>query len=247
MEEWFGNSPIKTFQPFGLPHTLMIAFYLIGIIILIIYTPRLKPTTINAIQGSLLTILVTSELSYQAWGIINGTWNPREFLPFQLCSIAGIIAMLALWTKNYKLIQITFFIGIFPSFLAVITPELQQGYPQFRFWQFFIHHSILSWASLFLILAFPVRLTIKKTLETYLYLLCYATIIGFIINPIVHANFLFLARTPSANTPLSLLGNGIWYYINLCLVGILVFLFLYYSYVLLFHKKNAYKKTPTSL
>ncbi|WP_316317396.1 TMEM164-related integral membrane acyltransferase, partial [Clavibacter michiganensis] len=154
--------------------------------------------------------LVSSELSYQTWGILNGSWNPREFLPFQLCSIAGILTMLALLTKNKKIIQVILFIGIVPSFLAVVTPELHHGFPHFRFWQFFIHHFILSWACIFLVLTSKIKITFKKTIEFYLYLLCYAAIIRFFINPIFDANFLFLARTPSTSTPLNFLGDGFW-------------------------------------
>jgi hypothetical integral membrane protein (TIGR02206 family) len=226
MNDWFGSNIVEPFNVFGTYHLVIIFIYIIGLLFLVIYSTKLRnKSLINTIfRWGLFSSLILSELSYQTWGIMNGSWNPAEFLPFQLCSIAGIIAILTLYTRNKKLIQIIFFIGIIPSFLAIITPELHHGYPHFRFWQFFLHHVLLSWASIYLVIANPFALTLKKTLESYLYLLCYAGIIGFIMNPLANANFLFLARAPSANTPLNLLGNGLWYYVNLCLVGLLVFL-----------------------
>lgn len=244
MKAWFGEQSTSPFDLFSIHHLYMIIIFITGIFLLVIYSSRIKanPVLLKTIRWGLFSILVISELSYQAWGMLNNFWNPSEFLPLQLCSIAGILAMVSLLTKNNKLIQMVLFIGIVPSFLAVITPELFHGFPHFRFWQFFIHHIALAWASIFLVTTFPVRISLWETLESYFYLLCYAGLIGFIVNPLVGANFLFLSSAPSANTPLNLLGNGFWYYFNLCLVGLLVFLCIYIFYNVisrLKHKKRA--------
>ena len=243
MGEWFSNKVLSSFQFFGIHHLLMIFLFILGMALLLIYSNKLRThhRIVSILRWTLFTILVSSEISYQTWGIVNGAWNPREFLPFQLCSLAGILTMLALLTRNEKLIQIILFIGIVPSFLAVVTPELHHGYPQFRFWQFFIHHLVLSWACLLLVITSKLKITFMKTIESYIYLLIYAGITGFIINPLLNANFLFLARTPSANTPLNLLGNGFWYYFNLCLVGLLVFIAIYGVYMLTFQVKKGRK------
>lgn len=242
MGDWFGSKAVSPFHLWGTHHLFMVFLFILGAVVLIICSNKLltNKKAANLLRGGLLIILVSSELSYQVWGILNGSWNPREFLPFQLCSLAGILTMLALLTKNEKIIQVILFIGIVPSFLAVVTPELYHGYPHFRFWQFFIHHLILSWACIFLVLTSTIKITFKQTIESYFYLLCYAAITGFFINPLFEANFLFLARTPSTNTPLNLLGNGFWYYFNLCIVGLLVFIAIYcvYNALYQFRRRN---------
>ncbi|WP_010099574.1 TIGR02206 family membrane protein [Ornithinibacillus scapharcae] len=226
MEVWFNSEPFNSFELFGSEHHFMIMTYLLGIIILLFYSKKMKEhaRVTNTLRWGFFILLVTSEASYQVWGMVNQDWNPPEFLPFQLCSMAGIITMLALLTKNDRLIQIILFIAIVPSFLAVVTPELHHGFPQFRFWQFFIHHIVLSWSAFFLVLTRMSKITLKDTIMAYTYLLCYAAIIGFIINPGLDANYLFLARTPSVNTPLNHLGDGAWYYFNLCAIGLFVYL-----------------------
>ncbi len=35
--------------------------------------------------------------------------------------------------------------------MALITPELPYDYPHFRYWKFFIHHIVISWSSIFLV------------------------------------------------------------------------------------------------
>ncbi|MBS3682291.1 TIGR02206 family membrane protein [Ornithinibacillus massiliensis] len=240
MGEWFTSKAVSSFHLWGIHHLFMVFLFIFGAVLLLFCSKKwiTNKRTSNFFRIGLLIILVSSELSYQTWGILNGSWNPREFLPFQLCSIAGIVTMLALLTKNKKIIQVILFIGIVPSFLAVVTPELHHGFPHFRFWQFFIHHLILSWACIFLVLTSTLKITFKKTIESYLYLLCYAAIIGFFINPIFDANFLFLARTPSTSTPLNFLGDGFWYYFNLCMVGLLVFIAIYGVYNALYQFKR---------
>ncbi|MFD2043377.1 TIGR02206 family membrane protein [Ornithinibacillus salinisoli] len=232
MQSWFGKTTDITFEVFEMNHIIMISIHVIGSLLLFNLGKRLSSRTQHFIRWGLLCTLILSEISYQVWGIYNGAWNPREFLPFQLCSIAGIIAMFALYSKNIKLIQLLFFIGIIPSILTVLTPELHHGFPHFRFWQFFIHHIVLTWASIFLTISFNVRISLIITIEIYIYLLVYAGFIGFLINPIFNANYLFLANTPRANTPLGLLGSGLSYYVNLCLIGLGVFLLLFVFYKL---------------
>lgn len=229
MGEWFSSKSINSFELFGIEHLFMISIYQLGILILLIYSRRIQDHSkiAHSLRWGFFLLLVTSEVSYQVWGIVNQNWNSPEFVPFQLCSMAGIITMIALLTKNTRLIQLILFISIVPSFLAVLTPELHHGFPQFRFWQFFIHHLVLSWSALFLVLIKLSKVTFKDTIIAYTYLLGYAAVIGFIINPILNANYLFLARTPSANTPLNHLGDGFWYYFNLCVVGLLVYLVIF--------------------
>lgn len=229
MEVWFSSKPIHSFELFSNIHLFMIIAYLFGMILLLIYSKRTNAhiKIANSLRWVFLVLLFTSETSYQIWGIVNHNWNPPEFLPFQLCSMAGIITMVALITKNIRIIKLTLFIAILPSFLAVLTPELHHGFPQFRFWQFFIHHLVLSWAAFFLVLNKLSKVSFRDTIVAYMYLLSYAAIIGFFINPIFNANYLFLARTSSANTPLNYLGDGFWYYLNLCVIGLLAYLFIY--------------------
>ncbi|GGA78807.1 YwaF family protein [Ornithinibacillus halotolerans] len=240
--KWFGSERLAPFNAFEWYHIIMVLVYVFGFISLLIYGSKItkKKRLSNIIRWVLFVILVCSELSYQAWGSLNNSWNVREYLPFQLCSIAGILTMIALFTKKHNLIQIVFFIGVVPSFLAVITPELYYGFPHFRFWQFFIHHIALSWACIFLIVTTPLTISFKDMFQSYLYLLGYAALVGFVINPLFKANFLFLARIPSANTPLSLLGDGIWYYINLCSVGFIVFIALYYIHKVFIMKVQSF-------
>ncbi|SHF73585.1 YwaF family protein [Ornithinibacillus halophilus] len=233
MGNWFEDTAENSFEFLGPIHIFIILLYFIGAITIIIFNKKLTSKSNYFIRWLFFSILFLSEFSYQIWGLANGMWNQREFLPFQLCSIAGIITLFALSTQNTRLIQLVFFIGIVPSLLAVITPELFHGFPHFRFWQFFIHHLILSWACIFLLCVNQIDVSWRIMLRNYIYLLLYAALVGFVLNPLFNANFLFLARTSTSNTPLNFLGEGILYYINLCSIGLISFVLLVFIYKVL--------------
>ncbi|MEC5425813.1 TIGR02206 family membrane protein [Virgibacillus sp. C22-A2] len=226
MEEWFGKISNEHFIPFSFSHIAMILIYIVALVILLITYKKYAESDLllNVFRWSIIVTLTLSELSYQTWSVVNGSWSAGESLPLHLCSIAGIIVIIGLATYNKKIITISFFIGFLPALLAIVTPELTYNYTHFRFWHFFIHHIVLSFASIFLLLSSSVKITVKYTLEAYGYLLIYAAIIGFLINPTLNSNYLFLSNTPTADTLFDVLGDGIWYYINLCLLGLVVFI-----------------------
>ncbi|GAB3062891.1 YwaF family protein [Virgibacillus ainsalahensis] len=234
MREWFTSLDGVPFEAFGTNHVIMLIIYITGIILLLTTYKKIISNQLmyNAVRWILFGLLVLSEVSYQTWTAVNGIWSLAEHTPMHLCGIAGITGAIALVTHNKKLIIITFFIGFIPAFLALVTPELPYDFPHFRFWKFFVHHIAISWTGIFLVVTSNVKITFKSMLESYGYLIMYAAIIGFIINPWLDANYLYLSATPEASTPLDLLGSGIGYYINLCLLGLIVFTALYGLYKL---------------
>lgn len=230
MDSWFGETSTYYFTPFSASHLIMLAAAAAGIILLVLFRKQMRPksTAFNTLRWILFVLLLVSEASYQYWTISNGLWNFSGHVPLHLCGIASITAMIGLLTMNKTWIQISFFIGLFPAFLAMVTPELPYGYQHFRFWKFFVHHTAIPWACLFLALAKPATITLRSVFKVYFLLIIYALIIGFIVNTLTASNYLYLSQLPDATTPLSFFGDGIWYYLNLGLTALVLFLLQYY-------------------
>jgi len=226
MEEWFGGSAHDGFTFFSTSHIVMIIFYFIILIALLyIYKKILaRPFLLNTIRWSLAGFLLLLEITYQIWMVVNDMWHPSHSLPLQICSIAVILAIIALATLNKNMIIITFFVGFIPAGLTIITPELTFDFPHYRFWDFFLHHIILSCVSLYLVLVYKVRVTFKTTLAAFGVLLLYALVIGAFINPMFGGNYLFLSDSPENETLINFLGTGGIYIVNLVIVGFVVFM-----------------------
>ncbi|WP_281863706.1 TIGR02206 family membrane protein [Planomicrobium okeanokoites] len=227
MDSWFGITSQHYFTPFSASHLTVLAIAALGIFLLIVFRKQLmsRPLPFQVLRWILFSLLLLSEVSYQYWTISNGIWNFAGHVPLHLCGVASITAMIGLLTMRRSWIQISFFIGIVPAFLALVTPDLPFDYHHFRFWKFFVHHTAIPWACLFLALAKPETITLRSVIKVFLLLVAYALAIGYLVNPLTDANYLYLMQLPNTVTPLSFFGDGIWYYLNLGITALLLFLF----------------------
>lgn len=234
METWFDATSVHAFVPFSLSHLLALAIAAIGLITLVSARTLLreKKRLFQSLRWLLLAFLFVSEFSYHYWAITNSVWKFSGQMPLHLCGIASITAMIGLLTMRPLWIQISFYIGILPALLALITPELPFDYQHFRFWKFFVHHTAIPWACLFLALSHPAAIHLRSVFSVYALLLAYAAFVGFYINPLTDSNYLYLMRRPMTASPLDFFGDGPWYYINLCLTALALFIVQY----LLFQK-----------
>jgi len=230
MDSWFGITSEQYFVPFSTSHIIVLSVALLGIILILLFRERLRKATrsFQILRWVLFSVLVLCEVSYQYWTISNDIWYFAGHMPLHLCGVASITAMIGLLTLRKSWIQISFFIGIVPSFLALVTPDMPFDYHHYRFWVFFILHMTIPWASLLLVLPKPGIISLRSVFKVFGLLVAYAVAIGFVLNPLTGSNYLYLSQLPTADTLLSFFGDGIWYYLNLGITALLLFLLQYF-------------------
>lgn len=226
MENWFGATSDSRFELFAVDHLLVLSIALFGFLSLVLAQGWLTKheQLFQGLRWVLFGLLVISEVSYQYWAISHDVWKFNEQMPLHLCGIASLVAMISLLTLQPFWIRVAFFIGIVPVALALVTPELPYDYHHYRFWKFSVHHIAVFWTSILLAMIYPTIITLRSVFTVYALLLGYAAVIGFVVNPLMNANFLYLAGTPSTASPLDFFGDGIWYIINLCSAALVLFL-----------------------
>lgn len=232
MDSWFGATSTYGFTLFATSHLIALTIAFVGFVALLAVKKLLTENLrfFQWLRWSLFSLLFFSEVTYQYWALSNGVWRFDNQMPLHLCGIASLVAMIGLVTMRPLWIRLSFYLGVFPAFLALVTPELPYDFQHFRFWKFFIHHIAISWACLFLALSRPTLITLRSVFTTYGLLLIYAAVIGFLINPWSDANFLFLTQRPTTTSPLDFFGQGVWYYINLCLITLGLFTLQYFLF-----------------
>ncbi|QJD82159.1 YwaF family protein [Cohnella herbarum] len=211
------------FEAFSPAHGLGVAIAAIFVIGIIVFRKRLRDTGSRANRNAryaLVAILVGCELSLQAWYGITNNWGLYS-LPFQLCSIMMWLSAVLLLTRNRKLYEVTFFLGIMGAFQALITPNLDVSYPQFRFFHFFIAHGAIVGASVFLTVIEGYRPTAASVFRALGWLHVLA-IPAAITNVMTGSNFMFLARKPDTASMLDLLAPWPWYLLQLELVALIL-------------------------
>jgi hypothetical integral membrane protein (TIGR02206 family) len=154
-----------------------------------------------------------------------GSW--REDLPLHLCDIGGILTGILLINRSYFLYEINYFWALGGTALAVLTPELRNGFPHVDFYFYFITHGLIIVGAIFATVVFNYRPTLKSIWRTFLVTVGYAAIIA-PVNWLLGTNYLYLCGKPTTRTLFDYLGPWPWYLLSLVPVSFIIF-FIYYS------------------
>lgn len=234
----FSVTEMRNFELFSTPHIVTLILFFIIFSAFILFRGKLKKYQ-SIIKWTLFTILLACEISMQLWVILTNQWGLDD-LPLQLCTLSTFMALFLFLKTNKTTFYLLYFTGILPPILSMVTPEIAYQFPHFRFIKYFLHHSAIPLAVLYFILFEDYRVPRKAILYGYLCLNIIAIPI-FIINQQLGTNFFYLANPTEAKTILSFFGSGIWYYINLEIVGIIVFIITYIPMGILQRRKEFLK------
>ena len=90
-------------------------------------------------------------VSYSVGLVVQGTWSPKTSLPLALCDVGVLVAAAACWWETALLVELTYFWGLAGTLQAVITPDLNVGFPHLVFFQYVVGHVGIVVAALFLV------------------------------------------------------------------------------------------------
>ena len=218
------------FEFFGTAHivTLLIACALFAVVF---YLPKITtPTSRKWIRYTLATILLLNELAYHTWHIVYGQWTIQKMLPFHLCAIMVWFSAYMLFTRNGKIAEFIYFLGLAGATQALITPDVGiYGFPHFRYFQTFIAHTLIIVAGLYMMVVEGVHPTWASVKRVFLWTNLYAAFV-FILNQIIGSNYLFIAHKPETPSLIDVLGPWPWYILPLELIAIVLLLLLYLPY-----------------
>ena len=214
------------FELFSVSHVLAIIVSVGCMMGLYISRNRLQGSVKSLLKWLLIVLLVLSEVSFQAWYIINDQWDVTINLPFQLCSLSLYLCSLMLITTSYRIFEISFFVSMSGAFIAIVTPELFFGFPHFRYFQFFLAHLAIVMACLYMVWIEGYRLTFSSMIRAFVALNVLAVFV-YLVNREVGANYMFLMHKPYNASPIDYLGEYPWYLLSLEGVSLILFILLY--------------------
>lgn len=125
-------------------------------------------------------------------------------LPLQLCDLAWMVAVYALWTRDHLAISVLYFWGLTLTIQGAVTPSLGQTFPDPRYFMFWGMHFLTIWAAVYLVSS-----TGGPSWRGYRFTLgCTAVwavlVLGF--NAVTDTNYGYLSRKPESASLLDLLG-----------------------------------------
>jgi len=169
--------------------------------------PGAWPVWVARILGA---VLLADAVSFVVALVVAGTFSPKTSLPLALCDMAALVAAAACWTRRAVLVEITYFWGLAGTLQAVITPDLNSGFPHLVFFQYMVGHIGIVLAAVFLVVGLRITPRPGAVLRIFAITLGYTAFVG-LVDGLTGANYMFLRSPPGEWTLLSVLGPWPWY------------------------------------
>ncbi len=152
--------------------------------------------------AALLLAIIGFEI---AMGVAGGWLRLEHVWPLQLCDLAMLLAVSSLITRDRRTAELLYFWALAGSGLAMVTPDLRQGFPRWEFLVFFGLHGLVVVAALVLTFGFGLRPRPGSARRAFLATAGYAALVGG-VNALLGTNFMFLRARPATPTILDWFG-----------------------------------------
>lgn len=190
------------FEQFGAAHVVALALTLATPIVLSIAARRGGERTTNIICAVYATIIFGNQAIHWAYRV--ATEGHAEFverhLPLHICGMAAFALVVLLLLRKRIAFDVVYFWGLAGTANALLTPQLEAGFPDYRFFQFFIAHGGIVAGALFAVWGLGMRPTFASLLRAY-GLLALLFVLLLAVNPLLDSNYMFLRRPPDAASP----------------------------------------------
>ncbi|MFC1879562.1 TIGR02206 family membrane protein [Chloroflexota bacterium] len=227
-KEWAGG----TFVLFGPAHLLALGVVVFINILIVVFRRRFSERSKRIFRYTLAALLVVDELMWHWWNYSIGQWTVQTMLPLHLCSVLVFVSAYMLVTKNYRIFEFTYFLGIAGAMQALLTPDAgQYGFPHFRAFQVMVSHGAIVTSAIYMTFVEGLRpywSSLRRVaIGTNLYML-----FVMLVNWLLGSNYLFIARKPDTASLMDVLGPWPWYILSLEAVGLALCLLLYLPYAI---------------
>jgi len=210
----------ERFVAFGAEHVALLALFLAGAVGIVALgrsqrgTPRARRSSrVLAVAISCVTV------PSQVLQLTPGSFSLGSSLPLQLCDLAWLTAVWALWTHARVPVALTYFWGLTLSVQGIITPSLQEAFPDPGYLAFWALHFLIVWSAVYLTFGLGLGPGWREYRIAVAVTLAWAVLV-FGINGLLDVNYGYLNRKPGSASLLDLLGP--WPVYVLATLGILL-------------------------
>ena len=203
---FFGQGAEIEFTNFSLAHFLPILLMVAVILVIRHFRDRIRDAAWEEnLRYVLAFALIITEMSYfwRLVGVPALNPNPVDHLPITVCGWAVIFSSFMIVGKKQTLFDIVYFWLFSGTVFALITPTVisYTGPTRFRYYQFWMEHTLGYVAVVYLIFVHGMRPTWRSMAKSYIALVVLG-VIAFFTNRLIGpgANYLFMAKpedTPS--------------------------------------------------
>ena len=153
--------------------------------------------------------LIICDMSYY-WRLAAAPWlsgGPVESLPIGVCGWSVIFCSFMMIGKSQRLFDIAYFWLLSGSLFALLTPTpiSYTGPTRFRYYQFWLEHTLGYIAIFYMIFVHGMRPNVRSLIRSYTALWAISLLAMWVNNMLPGANYLYMARPESAPSVLDIL------------------------------------------
>ena len=206
--------PPPEFRIFETPHLVAMGLTLAVPILLAGAARKTASKTVtNAGAWLLAGALLVNETIHWGYRLNNAGLSRyvQDHLPLHICGLTILLTAATLIFRRQRIYEIVYFWGLAGSTNAVITPgDLEAGFPDYRFFQYFIAHSGIVAGVLYATLGLKMRPTLRGLFRAFVALNVLAVVLG-VLNFLLGSNYMFLCRPPVGTESPFFFAGWPWY------------------------------------
>lgn len=225
------------FEAYGTSHQAVILLLLVGATLLV-WSGRSHPRSSAArrLGKALALAILLLTLPLQILYFTPAYWSLQRTLPLNLCDLAWMVAVIALWTHRRWAVALTYYWGLTLTTQAVLTPDLAQDFPGPVFLLFWATHLLIVWAAVYL--TWGLRLTPDwHSYRTAIVATAVWAVAAFAFNQVAGTNYGYLDAKPATGSILDLLGPWPWYVVAEVVIVALVWALVTWPWVALANRR----------
>ena len=190
------------FELLNVPHVAAICLVILVPVLLSVLVRRSGEGTAKVVCIGYAVVLLGNESIHWIYRLV--TVGVEEFvrlhLPLHVCGITVVALAMTLVSRHRRAFEMAYFWGLAGAANAVLTPQLEVGFPDYRFFQYFIAHGGIVAGALFAVWGLKMRPTFRSLLRAYGLLLVLVAIL-LVVNPLLGSNYMFLRAPPVTASP----------------------------------------------
>jgi hypothetical integral membrane protein (TIGR02206 family) len=205
----------RQFVAFGLSHGVAVVVLAAVAAALVVLGRRYRGTPTERRLDRVFALVFAAFLVLaEAYWVWPGPFGIGYSLPLQLCDLAAMAAVWALWSHSSTAFALAYFWGLTLTAQAFVSPSLDgPDFPALEFLSFFGLHSLVVWAAIYLTWGVGLRPDWRSYRVTMLVTITWAVLM-FAFNQLAGTNYGFLNAKPQASSLLDVLGPWPWYLIS---------------------------------
>jgi hypothetical integral membrane protein (TIGR02206 family) len=187
----------RNFQMFSIQHLGAIVTLFLFVFILFRFKSTLQRNSKldQTVRWTAAVVMFTFEVSFWIWTVTAFGFD-IGLLPFGLCAMSLHLSVITLLLDSKKLFKIIYPWTVTGAFLSLAVADLSYGFPHFRYFHYFLNHSLFFLSSLYFLVVKKVEIKYRDILISTLVLLILTVPIS-LINLIFDGNHLFLRELPA--------------------------------------------------